>query len=103
MVLATVRSLNSEIRVGTLVAQDPLDPALLGPDAPGAICPAIGMCSEEVVGAIRGAGRDCYVWTVNEPAQVDRLGGWGVGRHLPRPPRAPPPRLAREGGAPGTR
>jgi glycerophosphoryl diester phosphodiesterase len=59
--LATVRSLNPEIRVGTLVAQDPLDPALLGPDAPDAICPAIGMCTEKLVGAIRRAGRDCYV------------------------------------------
>ena len=36
------------------------------------------MCSAELVGAIRGAGRDCYVWTVNEPAQADRLVGWGV-------------------------
>lgn len=76
--LATVRSLNPEIRVGALVARDPLDPALLRPDAPDAICPAIGMCSEDLVGAIRRAARDCYVWTVNEPALVDRLVGWGV-------------------------
>jgi glycerophosphoryl diester phosphodiesterase len=93
--LATVRSLNPEIRVGTLVAQDPLDPALLGPDAPDAICPAIGMCTEKLVGAIRRAGRDCYVWTVNEPAQMDRLVGWGVSGIITDRPGALRARLGR--------
>ena len=93
--LATVRSLNPEIRVGALVAQDPLDPALLGPDAPDAICPEIGICTEKLVGAIRGAGRDCYVWTVNEPAQVDRLVGWGVSGIITDRPGALRARLGR--------
>jgi glycerophosphoryl diester phosphodiesterase len=93
--LATVRSLNPEIRVGALVAQDPLDPALLGPDAPDAICPAIGLCSAELVGTIRGAGRDCYVWTVNEPAQVDLLVAWGVSGIITDRPGALRARLGR--------
>ena len=28
--------------------------------------------------AIRAAGRECHVWTVNEPALMDRLVEWGV-------------------------
>jgi len=34
--------------------------------------------TEEAVARIREAGLDCYVWTVNEPAQMDRLVEWGV-------------------------
>jgi glycerophosphoryl diester phosphodiesterase len=30
------------------------------------------------VAAIRGAGLDCYAWTVSEPAQGRRLVEWGV-------------------------
>jgi glycerophosphoryl diester phosphodiesterase len=30
------------------------------------------------VETIRAAGLGCYVWTVNEPALVDRLVGWCV-------------------------
>ena len=93
--LATVRSLNPGIRVGTLVAQEPLDPALLRSDAPDAVCPAIGMCSEALIRAIRGAGRDCFVWTVNEPALVDRLVGWGVSGIITDRPGALRARLGR--------
>jgi len=77
--LATVRRLNPEIRIGALVARAPLDLApLRADDAPDAVCPAIAMCSQGLVREIRDAGRECYVWTVDEPAQVDRLVGWGV-------------------------
>jgi glycerophosphoryl diester phosphodiesterase len=76
--LAGVRSLNREIRIGALAAREPLDRTLLRPGAVDAISPAMAMCSEGLVGEVRGAGLDCYVWTVNEPAQVDRLVGWGV-------------------------
>ena len=27
---------------------------------------------------MRAAGLDCYVWTVNEPAQMDRLIDYGI-------------------------
>jgi len=77
--LAAVRRLNPEIRVGALVARAPLDLApLRADDAPDAVCPAIAVCSEGLVREIRDAGRECYVWTVDEPAQVDRLVAWGV-------------------------
>ena len=76
--IARVRTLNREIPVGALVAQASLDPGLLRPEAVSAICPSAEVLTEELLGEIRRAGLDCYVWTVNEPAQMDRLVEWGV-------------------------
>jgi glycerophosphoryl diester phosphodiesterase len=76
--IARVRTLNREIQVGALVARAPLDPGLLRPEAVGAICPGVEVLTEGLLGEIRGAGLGCYVWTVNEPAQMDRLVEWGV-------------------------
>jgi len=76
--IARVRTLNREIPVGALVAQASLDPGLLGPDAVSAICPGAHVLTEALLGEIRQAGLGCYVWTVNEPAQMDRLVEWGV-------------------------
>jgi glycerophosphoryl diester phosphodiesterase len=76
--IGRVRSLNREIRVGALVAQAPLDPALLRPEAISAICPGADVLTEALLAEIRRAGLDCYVWTVNEPAQMDRLVEWNV-------------------------
>lgn len=73
-----VRALNHEIPVGALVAQAPLEPALLRAGRIGAICPGAHVLTEELLGEIRGAALDCYVWTVNEPAQMDRLVEWRV-------------------------
>jgi glycerophosphoryl diester phosphodiesterase len=64
--------------VGALVAQAPLDPALLRPEAISAICPGADVLTEALLAEIRRAGLDCYVWTVNEPAQMDRLVEWNV-------------------------
>ena len=75
--IARVRSLNREVPVGALVAQSPLDAELLR-TAPDAICPGEHLVTEELLGEIRQAERACYVWTVNEPAQMDRLVAWGV-------------------------
>jgi glycerophosphoryl diester phosphodiesterase len=36
------------------------------------------MVTPEMLADIRRAERACYVWTVNEPAQMDRLVEWGV-------------------------
>jgi len=77
-VLEAVRARQPDLRVGLLVAQVPLDRAALGPGGPEAICPAAEVCSEDLVNRIRGAGRECYVWTVHEPALVDRLVKWDV-------------------------
>jgi len=76
--IAHVRTLNREIPVGALLAQAPLDGALLRPGAASAICPGADLLTEELLGEIRRAELDCYVWTVNEPAQMDRLVEWGV-------------------------
>jgi glycerophosphoryl diester phosphodiesterase len=94
-VIAQVRSLNPEIRVGALVEKAPLDRALLRPGGPQAICAAMALCSERLVGDIRAAGLDCYVWTVNEPALVDRLAGWGVSGIITDRPGALRARLGR--------
>jgi glycerophosphoryl diester phosphodiesterase len=71
------RVLNREIPVGA-PAQPPLDPALLEPEAISAICPSAHVLTAPLLAEIQGAGLGCYVWTVNEPAQMDRLVEWGV-------------------------
>jgi len=76
--IARVRTLNPEIPVGALVAQAPLDPNLLRPESVTAICPGAPILTAALLGEIRRAGLGCYVWTVNEPAQMDRLVEWGV-------------------------
>ncbi len=76
--IARIRATSPEIRVGALVAQAPLDATLLRPGAANAICPGAHVLTENVLATIRGADLECYVWTVNEPAQMDRLAGWGV-------------------------
>ena len=76
--IARIRALNREIRIGALVAQSPVERALLQPGAVDAICPGGHLVTEALLAEIRGAGCDCYVWTINEPAQMDRLVGWGV-------------------------
>ena len=76
--IARIRATSPEIRVGALVAQVPLDVALLRPGAASAICPGAHLLTESVLAEIREADLECYVWTVNEPAQMDRLVGWGV-------------------------
>lgn len=76
--LARLRGFNREVRLGALVEHPPLDPAVVAPGLAQAICPAMGLLTEADLSRIRGAGLDCYVWTVNEPAQMDRLVEWGV-------------------------
>jgi glycerophosphoryl diester phosphodiesterase len=51
---------------------------LLRAEAVSAICPGAPVLTEELLAEIRRAGLDCYVWTVNEPAQKDRHVEWGV-------------------------
>jgi len=76
--LSQIRTLNREVRLGALIAQHPLEPLIRSPGAAHALCPAAHLVTEEVIAEIREAGLDCYVWTVNEPAQMDRLVDWGV-------------------------
>jgi len=76
--LGQIRALSREVRLGALVAQPPLGPLLESPRVAEALCPGAHLLTQETVAQIRAAGLDCYVWTVNEPAQMDRLVEWGV-------------------------
>ncbi len=76
--LRVLRARSPEVRLGALVAHRPID---LDADlAPGwtAICPSVAVLGPGEWAAIRAAGRECHVWTVNEPALMDRLVEWGV-------------------------
>lgn len=94
-VLEAVRRLQPDLRVGLLMAQAPLDRTALEPGGRQAICPAVEVCSEELVAAIRDAGRKCYVWKVHEPALADRLVKWGVNGIITDRPGAVRARLGR--------
>ncbi len=93
--LEAVRSLQPDLRVGLLLAQGPLDRSALAAGGPHAICPATGACSEGLVAEVRAAGRECYVWTVHEPALADRLVKWGVNGIVTDRPGAVRARLGR--------
>ena len=74
--IARVRKLNASPG-RALVAQATMTrPATT--EVVSAICPAVHALTPELFAEIRRAGLDCYVWTVNEPAQMDRLVEWGV-------------------------
>jgi glycerophosphoryl diester phosphodiesterase len=74
--LRIMRSLSRDVRLGVLVAHRRFDP--MADLAPGlnAVCPSVAILEEAERAAIRGAGRECHVWTVNEPVLVDRLVDW---------------------------
>ena len=76
--LSRIHTLNPEVQLGALIAQHPLGPFIRSPGAAHALCPGAHLVTHEAVAQIRAAGLACYVWTVNEPAQMDRLVEWGV-------------------------
>jgi glycerophosphoryl diester phosphodiesterase len=76
--LARISTLNPEVRLGALIARPPIEPLIRSPGAAHAICPSVDLVSAETVVEIRAATLDCHVWTVDEPAQMDRLVEWGV-------------------------
>ena len=76
--LARLRAFSRELSLGVLLARAPLDVERDVPLTANAVCP-----SAEILGAperetIRRSGRQCHVWTVNEPALMDRLVEWSV-------------------------
>ena len=93
--LEAVRRLQPDIRQGLLVTRAPLEATALGGGGPEAISVAAEMCSEDLVKKIRDAGRECYVWTVHEPALADRLVDWGVNGIITDRPGALRARLGR--------
>ena len=56
----------------------PLDVPRDVPSAANAVCPSAEILGAAEREAIRRSGRQCHVWTVNEPAQMDRLVDWSV-------------------------
>jgi glycerophosphoryl diester phosphodiesterase len=76
--LEQIRSLNREIRVGVLTDQRPLRPIIGSLVPPHALCPSADAITDDDLAQMRAAGLDCYAWTVNEPAQMDRLIDCGV-------------------------
>jgi glycerophosphoryl diester phosphodiesterase len=76
--LEIMRALSREVRLGLRVGHRPLDRAADLTPGLDAVCASVAILGEEDAAAIRAAGRACHVWTVNEPALMDRLVGWHV-------------------------
>jgi glycerophosphoryl diester phosphodiesterase len=76
--LDRIRSLNAETRLGVLTDTPPLRPLIGSLAPPDALCPSADLVTDDDLTDIHAAGLDCYVWTVNEPAQMDRLIDSGV-------------------------
>jgi len=76
--LARLRDFSRELRLGVLLARAPLDVARDVPPAANAVCPSVEILGAPEREAIRRSGRQCHVWTVNEPALMDRLVDWSV-------------------------
>ena len=64
--------------IGLLVDQAPVPAGLLDPGIANAICPDVDLVTLSLRTTIREVGLECYVWTVNEPALMDRLVNWEV-------------------------
>jgi len=73
-----IRIFNREIRVGVLTDRQPLRAVIGSLVPPYALCPRADTITDDDLAQMRAAGLDCYVWTVNEPAQMDRLIDYGV-------------------------
>jgi glycerophosphoryl diester phosphodiesterase len=76
--LARLRDFSRELRLGVLLARAPLDVARDVPPTVNAVCPSAEILGAPEREAIRHSGRQCHVWTVNEPALMDRLVDWSV-------------------------
>jgi glycerophosphoryl diester phosphodiesterase len=76
--LARLRAFSRELTLGALVDRAPLDVPRDVPSAANAVCPSAEILGAAEREAIRRSGRQCHVWTVNEPALMDRLVDWSV-------------------------
>ncbi len=76
--LSRIQAMNRQVQLGALVSRPPLAPLIRSPGAARALCPEAHLVTDRTVAEIHEAGLGCYVWTVNEPAQMDRLVEWGV-------------------------
>jgi glycerophosphoryl diester phosphodiesterase len=76
--LARCRGFNREIALGALVEAPPFSAQAPATGMVQAVCPAAEALTEAAVRSVRTSGLACYAWTVNEPAQMDRLVEWGI-------------------------
>ena len=76
--LARLRAFSRELSLGAVLARGPLDVERDVPPAASAVCPSAEILGAPEREAIRRSGRQCNVWTVNEPALMDRLVDWSV-------------------------
>jgi glycerophosphoryl diester phosphodiesterase len=76
--LGRARDLNPAVPLGAFWSAGTLASALPAPGTVDALCPAAEILKAGDVERISVAGLGCYVWTVNEPAQADRLVEWRV-------------------------
>jgi glycerophosphoryl diester phosphodiesterase len=76
--LDRIRALHPDVKLGVLAARPPFLPLIDSTSGRQAVCPGVDFLTGPDIVGIRQAGLDCYVWTVNEPAQMDRLVEWGV-------------------------
>ena len=76
--LDQMRSMSGELRLGAVIARPPLDPVSHAVAGLSAVSVDASLLTEQGVSALREAGLDCYAWTRDEPAQVDRLVEWGI-------------------------
>ncbi|MCI0546349.1 MAG: glycerophosphodiester phosphodiesterase, partial [Candidatus Rokubacteria bacterium] len=98
--LRRIRAMDRGIRLGALIAELPLDAAVVAPGMADAICPGDHLLTAgEDVDRILRAGLDCHVWTVNEPARMDRLVEWHVSGIITDRPGVLRGRLGCHGGA----
>jgi glycerophosphoryl diester phosphodiesterase len=85
--LDQMRVMNGELGLGAVIVRPPLDP--LGQHLFAglrAVSADASLLTRQSVVAFREAGLDCYVWTHDEPAQVDRLVEWRISGFItPRP------------------
>jgi len=67
------------LATGALVEEAVADPvALLMRTGAVSYNPGLEILTEEAVRAVRAAGKDVFVWTVNELPDMERILGWGV-------------------------
>lgn len=95
--LARVQAMSPEIRLALMVTRQTPAPGMAEPGPAAAISLGRDLVSEEAIGAIRRAGLGCYAWTVDEPAQADRLVDWCIDGIATGRPGAVRARLGRLG------
>ena len=77
--ISRATSTEPALRTGALVEQAVADPVkLLERTGADSYNPGLEVLTEEAVRALRDAGKDVFVWTVNETRDMERILSWGV-------------------------